>query len=59
MMLSGGQQHRHINILYTMVTLRPLLWGNTTYCVKLNGEDVSPRLNKTESAGIRKCLHYH
>jgi len=31
-----------------------LLWGNTTYCVKLSGEDLSRYSNKIESVGLRK-----
>jgi len=32
----------------TMVTIRPLyvLWGNTAYCVKLGGEDLSHYSNE-------------
>jgi len=33
-----------------------VLWGNTAYCVKLSGEDLSRYLNKIESAGS-KNLH--
>jgi len=36
-----------------------MLWGNTACCVKLSGEDWSRYLNKIESVGLRKCLHYH
>jgi len=36
-----------------------MLWGNTAYCAKLNGEDVSPYSNKIESVGLRKCTYYH
>jgi len=35
-----------------------MLWGNT-YCVKLNGEDLSRYLNKKESVGSRKCPYYY
>ena len=34
------------------------LWGNTTYCVKLGGEDLSRCSNKIQSVGLRKCLYY-
>jgi len=33
-----------------------MLWGNTAYCVKYSGEDLSRYWNKTESVGLRKCL---
>jgi len=36
-----------------------MLWGNTTYCVKLSGEDLSRYWNKIESVGLRKSLYYH
>jgi len=36
-----------------------MLWGNTAYCVKLSGEDLSSYSNKTESVGLRKCAYYH
>ena len=36
-----------------------VLWGNTAYCVKLSGEDLSRYSNKIESAGLRKCPYYH
>jgi len=36
-----------------------MLWGNTAYCVKLNGEDLKRYLNKIESVGLRKCQNYH
>jgi len=31
---------------------------NTTYCVKLSGEDVSRYSNNFESDGLRKCPYY-
>jgi len=39
-----------------------MLWGNTVYCVKLSGEDLSSCSNrpKIESVGLRKyayCRH--
>jgi len=36
-----------------------MLWGNTAYCVKLSGEDLSRYWNKIESAESRKCPYYH
>jgi len=36
-----------------------MMWGNTAYCVKLNGEDLSGYLNKIESVGLRKYPYYH
>jgi len=36
-----------------------MLWGNTAYCVKLRGEDLSRYSNKIESAGLRRCPYYH
>jgi len=36
-----------------------ILWGNTAYCVKLTGEDLSRYSSKTQSAGLRKCPYYH
>jgi len=36
-----------------------MLWGNTAYCVKLSGEDLSRCSNKTELDGLRKCPYYH
>jgi len=35
-----------------------MLWGNTPYCVKFSGEDMSRYSNKFESVGLRKCPHY-
>jgi len=32
-----------------------MLWGNTAYCVRLSGEDLSHYSNKIESVGLRKC----
>jgi len=40
-------------------TIISMLWGNTAYCVKLSGEDLSRYSNKNESYGARKCLYYH
>jgi len=36
-----------------------MLRDNTEYCVKLSCEDLSRYSIKTESAGLRKCPHYH
>jgi len=36
-----------------------VLCGNTTYCVKLSGEDLSRFSNKIESVDLRKCPYYH
>jgi len=36
-----------------------VLWGNTSYCVQLSGEDLSRYSNKIESVALRKCLYYH
>ena len=36
-----------------------MLWGNTANCVQLSGPNLSRYSNKTESAGLRKCSHYH
>ena len=36
-----------------------MLCGNTAYCVKLNGEDLSRYSNKNESVVLRKCPFYH
>jgi len=33
-----------------------MLWGNTAYCVKLSGEDLSSCSNKIESVGLRNKL---
>jgi len=35
-----------------------MLWGNTAYCVKLSGEDLSPYWSKIESIGLRKGSYY-
>jgi len=35
------------------------LWGNTTYRVKLSGEDLSRYSIEIESVGFRKCPYYH
>jgi len=35
-----------------------MVWGNTAYCVKLSGEDLSCYSNKIKSAGLRKCPCY-
>jgi len=32
---------------------------NTTYCVELNGDDLSCYSNKNESDSLRKCPHDH
>ena len=32
-----------------------MVCGNTAYCVKSTGEDLSRRSNKIESVGLRKC----
>jgi len=31
-----------------------MMWGNSAYCVKLSGEDLSRFSNKIESVGLRK-----
>ena len=36
-----------------------MLWGNTAYCVKLSGKDMSRYSKKIESAGLRKCAYRH
>jgi len=36
-----------------------MLQGNSAYCVKLSGEDMSRYSNKTESVGLRKRPYYH
>jgi len=36
-----------------------MLWGNTSYCVKLRVEDLLRYSNKIESVGLRKCPYYH
>jgi len=36
-----------------------MLWGNTLYCVKLRGKDLSRYSNKIESVGLRKRPYYH
>jgi len=36
-----------------------MLWGNTAYCVKLSGEDLSRYSNKIELAALRKCPYYY
>ena len=36
-----------------------MLWGNTVYCLKLSGEDLSRYSNKIESVALRVCPHYH
>ena len=41
-----------------MICGHMLLWGNTAYCVNLNGEDLSRYSNKIESLGLRKCPYY-
>jgi len=35
-----------------------MLWGNTSYCVKLIGEDLSRYSSKTEPDALRKCPCY-
>jgi len=35
-----------------------MLWGNTAYCVQLNGEDLSHYWNKFELVGLRKRPYY-
>jgi len=36
-----------------------MLWGNTAFCVKSSGEDLSLYSNNIESFGLRQCPHYH
>jgi len=36
-----------------------MLWGNTAYCEKLSGEDLSRYSNKIESVGLRNSPYYH
>jgi len=36
-----------------------MLWGNTAYCVKLSGQDLSRYWNKIELVDLRKCPYYH
>jgi len=31
-----------------------MMWGNTAYCVKLSGEDLSRYLNKIESLNLSR-----
>jgi len=33
--------------------------GNTAYCMKVTGEDLSRYSNTIESVGLRKCLYCH
>jgi len=35
-----------------------MLWGNTAYCVKLSGEDLSRYSKKIESVDLGKCPYY-
>jgi len=41
-------------VFYSHISIS-MLCGNTAYCVKLNGEDLSRYSNKTESVVLRKC----
>jgi len=41
------------------VVIDDLLWGNTSYCLRLSGEDLSRYSNKIESVGLRKCQYNH
>jgi len=34
-----------------------MLWGNSAYCVKLSGEDLSRYSNKIESIGLRMSYY--
>ena len=36
-----------------------MLYGNTAYCVRKSGEDLSRCSNEIESVALRKCPHYH
>jgi len=36
-----------------------MFWGNTAYCVKLSGEDLSHYSSKIETFDLRKCQYYH
>ena len=48
------------DVTESMVTIRsPFCGYNTIRCVKLNGEDLSCYLNKTESVILRKCPYDH
>ena len=51
-----GVKWRHSNLWSHTISM---LWGNTAYCVKLSGEDLSRYSNKTESVGLRKCPYCH
>jgi len=46
----------HSNLWHIKIST---LWGNTTHCVKLTGEDLSFCSNKIESVGLRKYPSYH
>ena len=35
------------------------LWGNTAYCERLSGKDLSRCSTTVESFGLRKCPYYH
>jgi len=36
-----------------------MLWGNTAYCVKLSGEDLSRCSNNIEPVGLRRRPYYY
>jgi len=44
-----------VTVICSYITIS-MLWGNTAYCVKLSGEDLSRYSNKTESAALIKKM---
>ena len=62
---SGGESahtgRSDVTVICGYITMSMLL-GNTAYCVKLSGEDLSRNSRysiKIKSVGLRKCLYYH
>ena len=43
----------------TAISAFSMLCGNTAYCVKLSGDDLSRYSNKIESVGLRIWRYYH
>jgi len=54
----SNQLHTYVTVICGHVTIS-MLWGNTAYCLKLSGKDLSRYSNKIESVGGRKFPYDH
>ena len=61
-MRRGSNWLHHLNRYGEMTSQQSVVsasWGNTAYCVKLSGEDLSRCSNEIESVVLRKYPHHH